>query len=90
MIGATAQGETGMRFYPSKADALKQKAQAGIFPTPHNIEVHIVEEDWQAGPQALVEVGKAVGIKVHVVLGRGHMLGSDYVGQLLDAWLTAE
>ena len=90
VIGATAQGATGMRFYPSRADALKQTAQAGGFPKPDNIEVHVGEEDWQAGPQALVEFCKAVGIKVHVVPGRGHMLGSDYVGPLLDSWLTVK
>jgi hypothetical protein len=90
VIGATAQGETGMRFYPPRADALKQTAQVGRFPKPHNIEVHVGEDDWQAGPQALVEFCKVVGIKVHVVPGRGHMLGSDYVGPLLDAWLTVK
>jgi hypothetical protein len=47
--------------------------------------VHVGQEDWQAGPQALVEFCKAIGIDLHVVPGRGHMLGSDYVGPLLDA-----
>jgi hypothetical protein len=90
VIGSTTQSETGTRFYPPRADELKQTAQSGGFPTPHNIEVHVGEEDWQAGPQALVEFCKAVGINVHVVPGRGHMLGSNYVGPLLDAWLTAK
>ena len=89
VIGSTAQSETGMRFYPPRADVLKQTAQAGGFPKPHNIEVHVGAEDWQAGPQALVEFCKAVGIEVHVVPGRGHMLGSDCVGPLLDDWLRA-
>ena len=88
VIGSTAQSATGMRFYPPRADVLKQMAQAGRFPKPHNIEVHVGEEDWQAGPQALVEFCKAVGIKVHVVPGRGHMLGSDYTGPLLHRWLN--
>ena len=79
-----------MRLYPPRADVLEQTAQAGRFPKPRSIEVHVGEEDWQAGPQALVEFCKAVGIKVHVVPGRGHMLGSDKVGPLLDAWLTAK
>ena len=70
-------------------DVLKQAAQASGFPKPHNIEVHVGAEDWQAGPQALVEFCKAVGIEVHVVPGRGHMLGSDCVGPLLDDWLPA-
>lgn len=89
VIGATVQGATGMRFYPPRADALRQTAQAGGFPKPDNIEVHVGEEDWQAGPQALVEFCNAVRIKVHLVPGRGHMLGSDYVGSLLESWLNS-
>ena len=87
VIGATAQGATGMRFYPPRADLLRQAAQAGGFPRPDNIEVHVGEEDWQAGPQALVEFCNDVGIEVHVVPGRGHMLGADYVGAVLENWL---
>ena len=79
-----------MRFYPPRADVLRQTAQAGGFPKPNNIEVHVGEEDWQAGPQSLVEFCNLVGIKVHTVPWRGHMLGSDYVGPLLDAWLAAK
>ena len=37
-----------------------------------------------ANVQAL---GDAVGIPVHIAPGRGHMLGEDYVGPLLDRWL---
>lgn len=88
VIGSTTQSETGMRFYPPRADALKQTAQIGRFPKPHRIEVHVGEEDWQAGPQALVEFCNAVRIDVHLVPGRGHMLGSDYVGPLLHSWLN--
>lgn len=29
----------------------------------------------------------ALGIPVEVVPGGGHMLGKDYVGNLLDRWL---
>lgn len=88
IIGSTAQSATGMRFFPPRADVLKQTAQAGGFPKPDNIEVHVGEEDWQAGPQALVEFCNAVGIEVHTVLGRGHALGADYVGALLEDWLS--
>ena len=88
VIGSTAQSATGMRFFPLRADVLKQTAQAGGFPNPDNIEVHVGEEDWQAGPQALVEFCNAVSIEVHLVPGRGHMLGPDYVGSLLESWLN--
>lgn len=89
VIGSTAQSQTGIRFYPPRSDVLKETAQAGGFPKPHNIEVHVGGEDWQAGPQALKEFCKAVEIKVYVVPGLGHMLGPDYVGPLLDVWLRA-
>ena len=89
VIGSTTQSETGMRFYPPRADELKHSAQSGGFPKPDNIEVHVGQEDWQAGPQALVEFCNAVRIKVHLVPGRAHMLGSDYVGSLLESWLDS-
>lgn len=89
IIGSTEQSATGMRFYPPRADVLKQTAQAGGFPKLNNIEVHVGEEDWQAGPQALVEFCHAAGIEVHVVPGRGHTLGSDYVGALLKNWINS-
>ena len=87
VIGSTVQSATGMRFFPPRADVLKQTAQAGRFLKPHNIEVHVGEEDWQAGPQALVAFCKDCGIDVHVVPGRGHMLGADYVGSVLETLL---
>lgn len=87
VIGSTAQSETGMRFYPPRADVLRQAAQHGDFPKLRRVEVHVGEEDWQAGPQPLVDFCHAVGIEVHLVAGRGHLLGADYVGPLLDRWL---
>ena len=37
IIGSTEQSTTGMRFYPPRADMLKQTAQAGSFPKLNNI-----------------------------------------------------
>lgn len=88
VIGSTAQNETGMRFYPPRADALRQAAEQGSFPQLGRIEVHVGEWDWQAGPQPLVDFCAAVGIKVHQAPERGHTLGADYVSPLLDRWLT--
>jgi hypothetical protein len=90
IIGAMDQSANGVRFYPPRADVLRQIAQVGGFPKLSNIEVHVGEEDWQAGPHALVEFCEAVGIELHVVPRRGHMLGSDYVGPLLETWLTSK
>jgi hypothetical protein len=38
-------------------------------------------------PDNVLAFGKAVGIPVHLAEGRGHMLGKDYVGSLLDKWI---
>lgn len=89
ITGSMDQSATGVRFYPPRANVLRQIAQADGFPKLRIIEAHVGEEDWQAGPHALVEFCEAVGIELHVVPGRGHMIGSDYVGTLLDTWLTA-
>jgi hypothetical protein len=89
IIGSTEQSATGMRFYPPRADVLKQTAQVGSFPKLNNIEVHVGEKDLQAGPQSLVEFCNSVGIIVHTVPGRGHTLGADYVGALLQDWINS-
>lgn len=90
IVGSTAHLETGMRFYPPRADVLRQAAGKGGFPKSRNIEVHVGEDDWQAGPQALAEFCRAAGIEVHLVPGRGHVLGADYVGPLLTSWLSSD
>jgi hypothetical protein len=87
VIGSTARHETGVRFYPPRANVLQQAAQAGNFLKPHNIEVHVGGEDWQAGPQALLDFCHAVGIQTHLIPERGHFLEPDYVRQILVSWL---
>ena len=48
---------------------------------------HLGYEDWQSGPASVVEFAEMVGVKVSVVEGKGHMLGADYVGNVLDTFL---
>ena len=90
VIGSTTQNKTGMRFYPPRADILRKAAEQGSFPKVRNFEVHVGKDDWQAGPQALIDFCVAVGIGVYVAEARGHMLGADYVGPLLDRWIVME
>jgi hypothetical protein len=90
VIGATAPVATGLRFYPPRADVLSRAAEHGCFPLPQRIEVHVGELDWQAGPQALVSFCNTICIEVYLVPQRGHMLGADYVSQLLNRWLIAD
>ena len=87
VVGGTRHSETGMRFYPPRADALRLAADNGNFPTPDNVVAHVGENDWQAGPQALKDFCNAAGIELHVVSDRGHTLGADYVNNILDDWI---
>jgi hypothetical protein len=56
-------------------------------PCPLDAQFHVGTEDWQSVPDNVLAFGKAVGIPVHLAGGRGHMLGEDYVGPLLDEWI---
>lgn len=87
VIGQAANARLGVRFFHPRADVLSKVSLEGGFPRPANIEVHVGAEDWQAGPQALVGFCDALEIRIHVAHGRGHMLGIDYVGPVLDRWL---
>ena len=87
IVSGTSHSETGMRFYPPRADVLRQAANEGNFPTPENVVVHVGENDWQAGPEALKDFCDAAGIEVYLVPDRGHTLGADYVANVLDDWL---
>ena len=87
VIGQAFNARLGVRFFHPRADLLSKVSLEGGFPCPANIEVHVGADDWQAGPQALMDFCAALGINVHVAHGRGHMLGADYVGAVLDRWL---
>jgi hypothetical protein len=52
-----------------------------------NAQIHVGEEDWQSRPDAVRRFGEAAGIPVTVVPRRGHTLGEEYVGTVLDQWL---
>lgn len=87
VIGQAANPRLAVRFFHPRADVLSKVSLEGGFPRPANIEVHLGADDWQAGPQALVDFCDALEIRVHVAHGRGHALGIDYVGSVLDRWL---
>jgi hypothetical protein len=57
------------------------------FPILDKAEIHVGSEDWQSNPDAVCSFGEHASIPVTVVGGKGHMLGVDYVGPLLDRWL---
>lgn len=75
-------------FSPPRPKQLKELAETGQFAAPANCEIHVGEEDWQSIPASVQTFGRLTGIPVSVVPGGGHNLGKDYVGQLLDRWLS--
>jgi hypothetical protein len=89
VIGQATHERLGVRFFHPRADVLGKVSLGGGFPRLANIEVHVGEEDWQAGPQALLDFCVALEMRVHVAPGQGHTLGIDYVGPVLDQWSRA-
>lgn len=79
----------GFGFIPPRAGGLSEAVATGKFPCLKQAELHVGSEDWQSNPDLVNEFSRATSIPVTVAEGRGHMLGVDYVGPLLDRWLGA-
>ncbi len=62
-------------YVPPRSTRLKEPVEAGRFPAPINAEIHVGSEDWQSHPRPVSEFGRATGIPVHIIPGRGHDLG---------------
>ena len=88
VLGGAFASSVGVGFIPPRADQLGQAAMSQEFPILDKAEIHVGSEDWQSNPDAIWKFGEAFSIPVTIVPGKGHMLGSDYVGQLLDRWLS--
>jgi hypothetical protein len=88
IVGEFTSEETRTTFSPPRPSRLKELAEAGQFNTPARCEIHVGEEDWQSIPANVQAFGQLTGIPVTVVPKGGHNLGKDYVGPLLDRWLT--
>jgi len=88
ILGSFENAGKGNVFFPPRADRLMRLVREAKFPVPFSAEIHVGSEDWQS-PEAIVqEFGSALNCPVHIALGRGHMLGEDYVGPVLDRWLS--
>jgi hypothetical protein len=46
-------------------------------------------EDWQSSPNAVLRLGKLLGLEVSVVDGAGHSLPKTYVSKVVDEWLES-
>lgn len=88
IIGQFSNDKVHMGFIPPRAQKLRQLADAGTYSTPLNCKIHVGSEDWQSNPEVVTSFGTKVGISITIANGRGHQLGVDYVGPLLDKWLN--
>ena len=88
VLGGAFASEVGVGFIPPRSDQLGQAALRREFPAFNKAEIHVGSEDWQSNPDAVRSFGERASIPVTVVGGKGHMLGVDYVGSLLDRWLA--
>lgn len=87
IVGHFVNEDRMMGFVPPRSDRLMELAESGRYPTPMNAQIHVGEEDWQSHPDAVSRFGQATGIPVTIVARRGHTLGEEYLGKLLDRWL---
>jgi hypothetical protein len=74
-------------FVPPYARKLHELAIVGKYPSPRDCQIHVGSEDWQSAPENVKELGRLLGIPVHVVPHNGHMLDKEYVSAVLDEWV---
>lgn len=87
IVGAFADPSKPMHFTPPRPEVLLRHAIAGSLPRHRSCEVWVGQDDWQSVPADVQKVGAALGASVTVVPQRGHLLGADVVGPVLDGWL---
>jgi hypothetical protein len=63
---------------------LMRLARSSNYPAPRICEIHVGSEERQSRPEIVSEFARLTGIAVTVAQGRGHDLGKDYIGPLLD------
>jgi hypothetical protein len=87
IVGEFASDQFSTGFSPPHPERLKDLARAGEFPAPTRCEIHVGADDWQSIPENVTTFGMLTGIPVNVIPNKGHDLGKDCVGKLLDRWL---
>ncbi len=87
IIGDFQNESIGAFFSPPYPKKLEELADAKVFPSPLNAQIHVGSEDWQSNPEQVQRFGELTKIPVTIVHGAGHMLPKSYVANLLDEWL---
>ena len=78
----------GIGYISSTANKLRQAVEEHQFPSLKQAEIHVGLDDSVSNPEEITAFGEATSIPVTTISGKGHMLGEDYVGPLLDRWLA--
>ena len=87
IVGTFEDEATARTFEPPYPERLRELLSEGKIPRPISCEVHTGSEDWQSSPSGVKSFFSKLDVPVTIADGRGHMLGADYVGSLLDNWL---
>ncbi len=88
IVGEFSNDTIRMGFIPPYVKRLHQLASQGKYPTLKHCEIHVGSEDWQSIPDNVTALALLVNAQVTVVKDEGHTLSKDYVGALLNKWLT--
>ena len=88
IVGEFSEEGASIGFIPPRSHRLLKLAQSGAYPTPMHCEIHVGAQDWQSNPDNVLKLAALLDLPVTVVQDAGHMLGKEYVGQLLDVWLV--
>lgn len=90
IVGDFQNEGIGAFFSPPYPNLLGELAEAKIFPSPLNAQIHVGAEDWQSDPDQVQRFAQLTKIPVTVVPEAGHMLPKSYVTNLLDKWFQDE
>ena len=90
IVGEFANKEMMMGFIPPRSQRLAELIRGGKFNSPVHCEMHVGSKDWQSNPNAVRQVGEAMGATVHILEDAGHSLPKSYVNNTLDNWLLEE
>lgn len=88
IVGEFSEEGASIGFIPPSPERLLKLAQSGAYPAPMHCEIHVGAQDWQSNPENVLKLAALLDLPVTVVPDAGHMLGKEYVGKLLDAWLV--
>lgn len=80
-------GADGISHIPPRSNLLIERSEAGLFPVPSRMEIHVGELDWQSDPVLVKAFAEPSGIPHTIHAGQGHTLDKGIVSGILPAFL---